>query len=101
MEMRHVARIALEMLENAVLVILLERKNGGNDLMRQSLTMTQISKQLGISAVMDGDVLTHHIVPEVVLRCESKGYVTRASKQRWKITDVGEIRLQTLWKSQP
>ncbi len=94
MEAKQIAKIGLQMLKNAVLVVLLEAKGRGDDPISRSLTMTQISKRLGMSPVMHDGVLTYDIVPDIVRRCESKGYVTPISKWRWKMTDIGEAFLQ-------
>ena len=85
--MKKTARIALEMLDPAVLCALLEAKRSGKG---QTLSVKDIKKMIGIRPYSQ-------IVNDTLNRLLSKHYVERweEDRQRWYITAEGESFFQT------
>ena len=90
MNMKMTARIALEMLESAVLCALLEAKRSGSSYRGRTLRATDIKKMIGIPPY-------YKIVRDTLDRLRSKHYVElwEEDPQRWQITPEGESFLDT------
>jgi len=87
MNMKKTARIALEMLDSAVLCALLEAKRSDRG---RTLSVKDIQKIIGIRPYSQ-------IVRDTLNRLLSKHYVERSEEdpQRWYITAEGESFFQT------
>ena len=91
MNMRKITRIALEMLEEAVLSALDEARQWGPSGRGQTLLPSNISRKIGIVPTVENNVSYYDMVRGTLLRLETKNYVERWSEntQRWRITEAG------------
>ncbi len=90
MNMKMTVRIALEMIDSAVLCALLEAKQSGSSCRGRTLRVTDIKKMIGIPPY-------YKIVRDTLDRLRSKRYVERWEEdtQRWYITAEGESFFKT------